>query len=41
MFNVNITRLEVWVWRITLFVLSVVVLANVLNGTLQVLTNTQ
>jgi len=30
----NITALEVWVWRVVLFLLSVVVLGNLLSGDL-------
>ena len=32
----NIEAVEIWIWRITLFILSVIVLSNLLSGNLHI-----
>ena len=32
----HITAFEVWIWRVTLFILSVIILSNLLSGNLHI-----
>jgi len=34
--KINLTATELWIWRILVYLLSVVVIANILNGNLTI-----